>query len=441
MPGWHSVFFIMELETKSISSYRNRLIVSGSIVLAAAAFLAGRITAPPEDEYQRKQPSENSLKNNSSQPAANRQYSSEKRRTAHGTAFETDNSTSGNNTIAKRINAILAQGNQLDRTHAWLDFVENLSEDEFTDVLTAFRENGVPRDRKSEYTMLLNAWAEQNPLAALEYAKVNTNSPFEKQVILATWAGSDPEAALAWAKDNYKGKGANPLLVGVIKGIAADAPSRATELMNSLPYSRERSQALSALLPVILQGGPQAARDWVEKLPDDRLRLGAMARVVENMARQDPEATLAWMLQSNQKVILDWKLDNVFGTWINKDQDAAIAAYQSLEGKNRSNAMRGIISTLAGKDPKAAADFLDAHPNDADDNVYTRFSWYTFSKNPAIAVNYVGRIKNNSRQVKMYNNMLDIWLSRDKTAALSWIEANQLPGAVLKHIDKRLTDK
>ena len=84
--------------------------------------------------------------------------------------------------------------------------------------------------------MLLSAWAKHDPLAALDYASANTGSPFARQSILTSWAATDPIAAMRWAEDNHEGNEANPWMVGVIRGIAASDPERATQLMNSMPY-------------------------------------------------------------------------------------------------------------------------------------------------------------------------------------------------------------
>ncbi len=211
--------------------------------------------------------------------------------------------------------------------------------------------------------------------------------------------------------------------------------------MNSLPYSRERGDALSAMLPTILAMGPQATRDWISSIPDERLRAGATDRVVDQIAKTDPRGTIDWLL-SNPGRTTDRKIDDVFSHWTRADQGAAIASYQNLPaGGARSNALRGIVNSMAGGDPRAAASFLDSHSTDANDHVYEQFVWHSFRQDPSLAVDYISRIDNQREQQKMYSRTLDSWLRRDEPAALSWIQRNPVPDPVGKYLDKKMQER
>jgi hypothetical protein len=84
------------------------------------------------------------------------------------------------------------------------------------------------------------------------YAKEKTGTNFARQTILSAWAKNDTEGAVAWARDNFdsdaKGADANPWIVGVIEGISSIDLGRATELLEELPFSRGRGQALRCCL-------------------------------------------------------------------------------------------------------------------------------------------------------------------------------------------------
>jgi len=419
----------------------NHLTLGAAILtLGIGAFVAGRTSAPSGDDTA---DSHASAMRQTKSPHAGRSGSALSRshraasRTARHGAAE-PGSGRGDTPASERMTGILAQVDPLDRTRSWVEFLDRLSADEFNDVIVAFRENGVPGDRMDEYAMLLSAWAKLDPLSALDYASANTGSPFARQTILATWSTTDPEAAIRWAEANHDGDGANPWLVGVIRGLASADPIRATELMNSLPYSRERGDALSAMLPTILAMGPEATRNWVSSLPDERLRAGAMDRVVDQIAKTDPQGTIDWML-SNPGRTTDRKIDDVFSRWINADQGAAVACYQNLPaGGARSNALRGIVNSMASDDPRAAANFLESHSTDANDHVYEQFAWHSFRQDPALAADYIGRIENQKDRDKMYSRALDSWLRRDEPAALAWMRSNTLPDPVVKRLEREM---
>jgi len=420
----------------------NHLTLAAAVLtLGIGAFFAGRSSAPSGDNTDAGRHAgamlpTKSLHAGRSGSALSRSHRAASR-TARRAAAETGSDHS-DTPANERMAGILAQVDPLDRTRSWVEFLDRLSADEFNDVIVAFRENGVPKDRMDEYAMLLSAWAKLDPLSALDYASANTASPFARQTILATWSATDPESAIRWAEANHEGDGANPWLVGVIRGIASTDPIRATDLMNSLPYSRERGDALSAMLPTILAMGPEATRNWVSSIPDERLRAGAMDRVVDQIAKTDPQGTIEWML-SNPGRTTDRKVDDVFSQWMKADQGAAIAGYQNLPaGGARSNALRGIVNSMASEDPRAAANFLESHSADANDHVYEQFAWHSFRQDPALAANYIGRIENQHDRDKMYSRALDSWLRIDESAALSWIQSNPLPASVVKRLDREM---
>jgi len=254
---------------------------------------------------------------------------------------------------------------------------------------------------------------------------------------LAAWAATDPNSAIRWAEQNHDGDDANPWMVGIIRGIAATDPDRAVSLMQAMPRSQERGEALDALLPTILDRGAAAARDWVATIPDESLRNGAMSRVADRLAQSDPAGTAAW-LAANPGEATNRTIDDVMSAWSQKDKTAALDYYQSLPaGDTRTNALRGLVTSMAASDPRAAADFLDRNAAYSSDRVYQQFVWHSLGSAPDLAVNYIGRIADPGQREATYNRVLDAWLRRDQAAASQWItnSGQQLPASVQQHLN------
>ncbi len=329
-----------------------------------------------------------------------------------------------------RLGAIIRGENALDRTRSLLAFIDKLAPGDFEEAVTHFRSLGMTEERMGEYSLLLTAWAQADPVAALTYAVANTQGRFASDTILTAWANRDSEAAIAWAKSNYTGDGANPNLPGIIRGLVESNPSRATELLASMPKSVERGTGLDYILPHLWRQGSGAVKDWIESLTDPSLQNGAMARAAEKLAEIDPAGTSAWLL-ANQGIATDQALDNVYSTWAGINSTAATSAFEAIPaGENRSNALRGLIRSVTGKNPKEGVALMDRYPNDVNDRVLQNFIWHSFDKEPETAIGQISRMTDPQRQERMYRRALRAWIDRDGKSAQAWIAKNPLPQSV-----------
>lgn len=322
--------------------------------------------------------------------------------------------------------------NALDRGRAMLSWIDSLAQEEFEAAVDRFRNLGLTEARMGEYAMLLTAWGELDPTAALAYTAENTQGGMATGTVLTAWASRDPEAAIAWAKANHEGADANPYMIGIIRGLAETNPTRATELLQGLPFSSERGEALAAMMPHLMRMGAEGAKDWIAKLTDNKLRDGAIARFAETMARNDPEGTATWLMANLGDASIR-SVDKVYGEWAKKDKGAAKTSFEKLPaGAARSHALRGLVTVEARENPQAGANLMNSYPADVDDRIVQHFIWNAFDKAPEVAVNQIGKMENGDRQNRMYGRALEAWLGRDKQAAQKWIDSANLPESVVK---------
>lgn len=336
----------------------------------------------------------------------------------------------------KNLASFVRSEDSLSRNRAMLAFIDRLGPTDFEAAVAHFRSLGITESRLGEYSMLLSAWAKIDPMAALDYAKANTTSGFATETVLTTWASSDPDAALRWAEASHKGDGANPYLAGIIRGIAETNPERATQILTGMPKSVERGEALDAFLPHLLSQGNDATRTWIAAISDDALRNGAMMRTAEKLAATDPAGTAAWLV-ANPSEATQRRMDDVYGTWARKDQQAALSSLTSLpSGENRTNALRGVISSVASDNPQAAVSLMDRFPNDVTDRVVTNLIWHSFGSDPGIAASQIARITDESQRNRFYNRLLEAWTERDPAAANTWVQGNPLPPSVIENLKR-----
>ncbi|MFN5739043.1 MAG: hypothetical protein ACK47H_10730 [Akkermansiaceae bacterium] len=346
---------------------------------------------------------------------------------------------SGSNIDRKLANMeeIVRGENALTRGRAMLNWIDSLAPQEFEAAVDRFRSLGLTEARMGEYAMLLTAWSEVDPSSALAYTTENTNG-MATGTVLSAWASRDPESAIAWAKSNHQGEDANPYMAGIIRGIVSSDPIRATALLQELPFSVVRAEALDAMTPYLLKIGADAAKKWVAELSDERLRGGATSRLAEALAKQDPAGTASWLLENiNERTVTS--VDDVFREWAKEDPAGALANFESLpEGEARSRALRGIVTQDARNNPQAAADLMNRFPKDITDRTVQHFIWNSYEKAPDVAANQIGLIQDERSRNRMYERALSSWLDRDKAAAKNWISSANLPASVIEALGASL---
>ena len=414
---------------------QNYAIYAAVFVIGAAGFMIGRnskpdsTTTPEDSESLAARPSR-----------ASQAPSSES--TREGTTRESRKSSRPSMQTAAarlaRIENIMRGENPLDRNRALLAFIDQINPEDFQEVIEGFRGLGITQDRFGEYSMLLSAWAKNDPLAALSYAREKTGGAFATNTILTTWASMDPQSAIRWAEANHTGESANPFMTGIIRGIAGSNPELATSLLTSMPRSRERGEALDAVMPYLLAQGGDSARAWIDNINDPVLRNGAMERMAGRMAAIDPAGTVSWLI-ANPGEATQRRMDDVYHSWVRQDERAAMASLETLpSGENRTNALRGILNSMGQNDPAKAVSIMDRYPSDLNDRVVQDFVWNSYNSNPTIAINQISRISNTESRDRMYRHTLRRWLEREPTAARAWINSNPVPQTVLDRIQDQL---
>ncbi len=293
------------------------------------------------------------------------------------------------------------------RTEGFLALLDGLRADQFRDVVADFRALGITEQRMSEYGMLLHAWALADPLDALDYAMKNTGTPFARQTILASWAADDPEAALAFARQNHGGEGANPLLVGVIRGVAGRDLARATDLLEELPYSRERGEALRSVLPFVTRDGIDTALQWSNRIADERLRSGAVSFILSDLSDSQPGEAARLLVDLDDQAVAARVADQVAGSLARSDLELALNWAGGLQGDLRAEAAEGIISHYASRDPQAAGAWLDSLAGSTNlDPAIRSFAWATHRSEPALAAEWIGQVRDDGARAELYRNIL-----------------------------------
>ena len=413
-------------------------VIAACLAVGLGGFVAGKLTGGSAGRGEADELLERARQVSSERMSSSRDENSSRRDSASRTsrtAGERPSATMDERLL--KMEEIVRGENALDRSRAMLSWIDSLAPSEFEAAVAKFRSLGLTEERMGEYAMLLTAWAEVDPMAALAYTTANTRGGMATGTVLAAWASRDPESAIAWAEAKHEGEEANPYMIGIIRSLAVTNPTRATELLQALPFSSERGAALQAMIPHLLKNGSDAAKAWIAGLSDPRLRDGATARFAEEMAKTDPATTASWLL-SNLGEASTRSVDEVFEQWAQTDKEAASASFARLpQGDARTRALRGLVTVEARTDPQSAAKLMNSHPADVDDRMVYHFIWNTFDKAPGVAAGQIALIGDTDSRNRMYQRALGSWLEDDQAAAQRWINSANLPESVLKSLAKR----
>lgn len=407
------------------------------VLIGAGGFMAGRISSPASKTTEKETAAETRSSRSSSLASQGSSSASDTGKpSSRGSKSDRKEMATAEGRHA-RLESIIRGENPLDRNRALLAYLDQLAPGDFEEAVAYFRSLGITDVRSGEYSLLLTAWAQADPLAALTFAKENTQHGFTQDTILTTWATVDPEAALRWAQTQHTGEGPNPYLPGVIRGLAQLDPTRATELLASMPDSEERGKGLDFILPHLLMQGSAVTREWIGTITDDTLRNGAMVRAAEQLAKEDPAGTAAWLL-ANPGEATQRRIDDVYGTWMKNDPIGAIESLNKMPvGEARADALRGVIDAAASRSPQDAIALMDRYPTEVDDRIVQDFVQRTFNTDPATALNQIARVQDPKDQDKLYRNTLGDWLDKDAAAAQAWIAANHVPDATIERLNRR----
>lgn len=407
--------------------------------MGVGGFIAGRVSStqqPPPNAEHALSPSANAT----SAPSASADRSpGTTRKTARLQTGATSPAASASSPgkTSTTLRSLILDEDPLKRSQNLVEWLAKLSPAELAQAVDEFRKLNLTEQRMGDYAVMLAAWAKADPLAALTYAREQTGGSFATQTILSTWASSDPDAAIRWATENHQGDGANPFLAGIIRGIAPSDPQRATSLLTSMPRSRERADALDAILPHVLTQGSPAALQWISNLSEDVLRNGALLRSVESLAKTDPEATLKLLMQTPGEA-RDRRMDDLFSGWTQQDPERALSSATTLQDPSqRANAIRGVITATAIDQPAKALSLMDQHAADVTDRTVQSFIWHTFWKEPNMAVQQIARIQDSQQREQLYRRLVGQWFEQDQASASQWLAKNPLPQNVVDDITRR----
>jgi len=187
---------------------------------------------------------------------------------------------------------------------------------------------------------------------------------FFKHMLLTRWAKEDPLGAYA-SLDQMAPKERQDA-ASLISGLAATNPAWAAGWLSNpenplLDYPMLGSYLATAVGKEWVRQNKDAALAWAVSLPET-LRAGAYVGVLGTLAGTDPAAAAGIALQLKPGDARSSLVEDIATTWAKKSPGAAMTWAQSLSGREQVMAIRNILETWAIADPAAVSGVLEEMP-------------------------------------------------------------------------------
>ncbi len=328
----------------------------------------------------------------------------------------------------ERLGDIVRMTDAFERQRALMELIDSLGPDEFAAVADGFREMDHLGNARDEYELLLRGWAKVDPLGALAYVDEHPGAGRVRGPILETWAGLDAAAAENWALANHDGDGPNPHLAAVIAGIAPHDVEHASRLVQTMPGSRERGQAIEAMTRALLAQGVDAALAFPALISDEHLRGSFVSQIADRVSRRDPEKAAEWVASFPEGEVQNRAARNVAGVLARQDVQQAAQWVKQLSPEAQAEAARGVIPRMSSEDIAGTARWvstLAGTPNY--DRVVEAFVWSCDQRAPEQSATWIQGVSDPGQQRRLYHRMLQSWARRDREAMQNWVASNNVP--------------
>jgi hypothetical protein len=251
-------------------------------------------------------------------------------------------------------------------------------------------------------------------------------------MLLTRWAKEDPEAAFAsLAAIDFKKQGGDA--TSLLASLASQDPVRAAAWLKDPNHALLYIPAMGQILAgaVAKEWGrqdPMAALDWARTLPDNQ-RLGAYVGVLGTMAGTNPAAAASLTMGLEPGSARSFVAGQVAESWAKQAPHEALAWVRTLEGSERHLSLNRALASWAQTQPADAARYLDSLGGQEDAGGHLRAVAAPWAAHaPADAAEWVGAQPEGTGKSEAMGHVMWNWTTLDPQSASNWL-STQPPGA------------
>lgn len=283
-------------------------------------------------------------------------------------------------------------------------------------------------ERRNLGSAIASAMAEEDPIAALEWARANDSGEFPQMVmsVLQQIAQSDPQLALDEALKTRNIQMRSHMISNVVRRIAYSNPTDAAALLDQITDPRQKIEASQQLVSAWIGNDPDSAVDWILAQDKDTASQ-IIQRSASRLVQSDIDAAIRLLP----------KMDKIDQTGIrqqiaqrlaaNVSPDEAQSFIQQFEGQPGFEQLQAsLITGVAHNDVLMAKQLADQlSVGVARDRAYLQVISKRAETNPEEAVRWLGNVRDEAMRGQASGQIAANWAASDPLAAERWV--SELP--------------
>ncbi len=344
------------------------------------------------------------------------------------------NSVYSTEDLEEDLHTAFKAGSPVERYASLAEMLDNLSPENLSKVLAAFRDIPMTPEHLNEYKMLLYAWTKFDREGAMKFIEDNErNSRIDKadllDPVMSSWATEDPEKALAWFQKLPEEQRTHQLEKSLISGWAANNPHEAAKYLEKQKPDRNREYLIGEIANHMFKESTSGATNWAESIKDPKFKEQAFEELTEDWVSVDPEAAADWLRGYVHKGYAKEAIEDLGRGWIKTDPDAATDWFASLpESWSKSMGVQKMARSWAEDDLAALGEWLNEQPDSGSTDLGVQaYSERLMDFSPESALGSALNINNDGLRNKTVQDLGQKWYREDPDSAAAWAQANNYP--------------
>lgn len=329
--------------------------------------------------------------------------------------------------LVSQMRAIVALATSIDRTKALLELTAGFRREEDWKTALAVLEELSARRNPSLLDLILTAWTEADPQAAMNHA-IESKSGMER--VLAAWIASDPDGVLSYlasAEAKEKPEIWRTLVTTAGNLFGGDLP-RLERLLKSIPED-ERVRVLTYLKPKIT-APLESIKPWVASL--DPWMKDTVVRMLMQ-SQSDMKGRLAIAADFPEQ-IGPREQSLIYASWMKENEAEAMTAFEAMEPGPQHQAALGaaIMHYYQSARVKDALGLYQKWPEQVGQSFLSDLLLCERPEDAEVILAAIPLHQSESLRLNRYRVALEMWSQKDPEAARKWLEENEVPEIVRK---------